>query len=330
MGFRRHKYSSKIRQYRSMCEPVNNDASDSENLTISLNLQRLNRLSESTWKRLQTEHETRINHLLGDYVERRSRHEKNPVLDFLFEYYSFRPAMLRRWVPGTGILLERNDAHQIADHEAFEFVNGGVITNPYSFPEHRANAVRWILELLKATASRSPRLGCYGLHEWAMVYRTKNIRHPYLPLRLPPDEIVDFVDSQQIVCSHFDAFRFFTKPARSLNHLQPGRDDRMEFEQPGCVHVTMDLYKWAYKIYPWISSELIADAFELAIRARTIDMQASPYDLQEYGLPPIKIETAEGRLEYSNEQRKLAAMAEPVRSWLIMVYEDLLSYQVTE
>ena len=327
MGFRRHKYSSKFIQYRSMCEPVNNDATDSKNLTISPDLHRFKRLPESTWKRLRTKHEMRIDHLLDDYLERRSRHEKNPVLDFLFEYYSFRPSMLRRWVPGTGVFLEGNDANDFADHEAFEFVDGGVITNPHSFPEHRIDAVRWILELLRATDSRSPRLGCYGLHEWAMVYRTKDIRHPYLPLRLDPDEIADFVDSQQIVCSHFDAFRFFTKPARPLNHLQPGRDDRMEFEQPGCVHVTMDLYKWAYKLYPWINSELIADAFELAIRARTIDMQASPYDLQDYGLPPIKIETAEGRLEYNNEQKKLAAMAEPVRSRLIMVYEELLGYQ---
>lgn len=309
-----------------MSDPVNNDAPDNKNLTISPDLARLKRLPESIWKRTREEHETRIDHLLGDYLRRRSRHEKNPILDFLFEYYSFRPAMLRRWVPGTGVLLEGNDARDIADHEAFEFVENGVIINPYSFPEHRVDAIRWILELLRATASRSPRLGCYGLHEWAMVYRTKDIRHPYLPLRLTPDKITAFVDSQQIVCSHFDAFRFFTKPAQPLNHLKPGRDDRMELEQPGCVHVTMDLYKWAFKIYPWINSELIADAFELAIQARTIDMQASPYDLQAYGLPPIKIETVEGRLKYASKQKKLAAMAKPVRRRLIAVYEELLSY----
>ena len=158
----------------------------------------------------------------------------------------------------------------------------------------------------------------------------KNVRHPYLPLRLSLDDIAEFVDTQQIACSHFDAFRFFTKPARPLNNLQPERENRMELEQPGCVHVTMDLYKWAYKIYPWIDSELLTDAFELAIKARTIDMQASPYDMQNYGLPPIKIETAAGRLEYRNEQEKLSLKAEPIRLRIIEVYEKLLDNLLCE
>ena len=48
------------------------------------------------------------------------------------------------------------------------------------------------------------------------------------------------------------------------------------FDQRGCVHVTMDLYRYAYKIAPWVRAELIADAFELAWRARELDMRASP------------------------------------------------------
>ena len=310
-----------------MFEPVNSDASGSGNLTISHGLYRRKRLAEPAWKRLREAHENRIDHLLGDYLEKRSRHEKNPVLDFLFEYYSFRPSMLRRWTPGPNVFLEGKNATDFADLGTFEITGKGVILQPSAFPRHRIEAIRWILNLLEATASRSPRIGCYGLHEWAMVYRTEDIRHPYLPLRMTPGEIAEFVDSQQIACSHFDAFRFFTKPARPLNHLQPRRDDRMEFEQPGCVHVTMDLYKWSYKIHPWISSELIADAFELAVQARTIDMQASPYDLRGFGLSPIKIETPEGQSEYSNEQKKLAELAEPVRKKLIRAYEVLLGYR---
>ena len=30
---------------------------------------------------------------------------KHPVHDFLFTYYSFRPAQLRRWSPGYGVVL---------------------------------------------------------------------------------------------------------------------------------------------------------------------------------------------------------------------------------
>jgi len=83
------------------------------------------------------------------------------------------------------------------------------------------------------------------------------------------------------------------------------------------VHVTMDLFKWAMKAQPWVSAELAADAFELAHVARSVDMRASPYDFSAIGLKPITIETAEGRSEYEAEQRRLSALAEPVRMRLI-------------
>ena len=118
-------------------------------------------------------------------------------------------------------------------------------------------------------------------------------------------------------CTHYDAFRFFTPGARPLNKLAPTLDGRVDNEQPGCVHVTMDLFKWAMKAQPWVSAELAADAFELAHVARTVDMRASPYDFSAIGLKPIAIETAEGRVEYETEQRRLSALAEPVRARLI-------------
>ena len=36
----------------------------------------------------------------------RSRGEKHPIWDFLFTYYSYKPAVLRRWHPGAGVELE--------------------------------------------------------------------------------------------------------------------------------------------------------------------------------------------------------------------------------
>jgi hypothetical protein len=86
----------------------------------------------------------------------------------------------------------------------------------------------------------------------------------------------------------------------------------------------MDLYRFAHKIAPWCSSELIADTFLLAADARRIDMRASPYDLQTQGLVPIRIETTEGREEYINEQRRLAELAVPIRERLIGVYGQLI------
>jgi hypothetical protein len=87
----------------------------------------------------------------------------------------------------------------------------------------------------------------------------------------------------------------------------------------------MDLYRFAHKIAPWCSSELIADTFLLAADARRIDMRASPYDLKDQGFEPILIETVEGREEYIQEQRRLAELAVPLRARLISFYERLIA-----
>ena len=86
----------------------------------------------------------------------------------------------------------------------------------------------------------------------------------------------------------------------------------------------MDLYKWSYKLLPFVPGELLADAFELALAAREIDMRASPYDLRELGFEPICIETADGRAEYEREQRSLAERATPLREQLLNVCAKIL------
>ena len=96
----------------------------------------------------------------------------------------------------------------------------------------------------------------------------------------------------------FDAFRFFTPDARPLNTLSPGRDDRPSFEQPGCLHAGMDLYKHAFRLTPLVASELVADCFELAWDIRELDMRASPYDFSDLGFDPVRIETPSGKQEY--------------------------------
>jgi len=99
-----------------------------------------------------------------------------------------------------------------------------------------------------------------------------------------------------------------------------------KLEQPGCLHTNMDLYRWAHKLHPWIGSDLVADTFEVAIEARTLDMRASPYDLREYGLEPICIETAAGRDEYRRLQSLLAVQSAPVRRRLLMACRRLLGW----
>lgn len=259
-----------------------------------------------------------------DRVRRMARQEKHPVRDFLFEYYSFRPAHLLRWSPGFGVRLEGASRSDLGWIE-FEDADGGLILRASAFPSQRRSYLEWAVEYLAAVADREPSFNCFGLHEWAMVYRDPNVRHPYVPLRLSRDETDAFVDSQSLRCTHYDAFRFFTAEAAPRNRLTLSRETTPQHDQPGCVHVTMDLYKFAYKVAPFAPSDLMADAFDLAADAREVDMRASPYDLRAYGYSPLKIETREGRDEYVAAQRMLNERAAPIRQRLREAYEALRS-----
>jgi hypothetical protein len=86
----------------------------------------------------------------------------------------------------------------------------------------------------------------------------------------------------------------------------------------------MDLYKWAYKLSPILPSDLVLDAFINARRLREIDMRASPYDLSELEMAPIRVETPEGRIEYANEQRRLAKESMPIRNAIAEYCEQVL------
>ncbi len=243
-------------------------------------------------------HRARLLPVVEAHLARQARHEKHPVLDFLFDYYTHRPAQLLRYSPGIG-------------HAGVE-----------PFPAERLHAAEWITNLLEATLQRPPQFGCHGLHEWAMVFQGEARRHD-LALRLSQSEIDATVRSLPVTCTHFDAFRFFTPSARSLNKVPVSRKEQEVFEQPGCLHANMDLYKWAYKFQPWIPSELMADAFFLAMEIREIDMRASPYDLREYGLVPICIETPAGRTEYQHHQSAITDKAQPLRERLLRAFQKL-------
>ena len=69
--------------------------------------------------------------------------------------------------------------------------------------------------------------------------------------------------------------------------------------------------------------ELVADCFALAVDIRTLDMQASPYDLAALGYPPVPIETPDGRAGYTRRQRDLADRAAPLRAALIAVCDQV-------
>jgi hypothetical protein len=283
-------------------------------------------LVESEWIAMRRAHSDRIEKLIGPYLRNRSIGAYHPVLDFLFTYYSFKPSHLKRWNPGYGVVLTGDSAEDYAHLASYEPAPGGGYCVPASVLQRRLSAVEFTVGLLSATRERPPNVGCFGLHEWAMVYRggQSALRHGSVPLRLGHDGTDDVVDSMKLRCTHYDAYRFFTPDAVPRNAVELEPVSRIEREQPGCVHASMDLYKWCYKLSPLIDSSLTTDCFELALAARTVDMRASPYDLSDYGFEPIAIETPSGRSEYVRAQTDLAARAAPLRSELIERCQNLL------
>jgi hypothetical protein len=286
----------------------------------------ITRLTEADWRGRQHAHEARIRRWTDPHQARQARGEKHPVEDFLFEYYRFRPSWLRRWHPGPDLVLLGEGAREFLRWPEYREAEGGIALDVAAFPSARRDTLVWLLGLLRATAERAPAFGCFGLHEWAMVYRQQpaEVRHRAWPLRFSPEEIARIVEAQPVRCTHFDAFRHFTAAALPLNRLQPTRATTDQFEQRGCLHANMDLYKWAFKLSPFTPADLLADCFEFARDIREVDMRASPYDLRALGCTPIAIETPEGRAEYEAHQRSFAERSTPLRARLIALCARLL------
>ncbi len=84
-----------------------------------------------------------------------ARGHKHPVYDFLFEYYSWRPAHLLRWTPGFGVVIEGATPADVAWRE-FTPTDNGLSLPASAFPEHRVAYLRWAVEFL-ARCSRESR-----------------------------------------------------------------------------------------------------------------------------------------------------------------------------
>ena len=276
-------------------------------------------LDEASWQSLERAHQERIDATTAAHLERRKHATKHPVDDFLFVYYSYRPAQLRRWHPGIGVRLAGESARTRGGWKYYRYDGSAAFVDRDAFLATRSITAAFVRELLTATSQRAASYSCFGMHEWAMVYRLtpEQVRHADWPLRLGAAGTDQVVESQQIKCSHIDAYRFFTPPARTLNVLTPTRETQISMEQAGCLHANMDLYKWAYKLSPAISSDLTADCFDLARELRELDMRASPYDLSALGVEPLAIEAPAGKAEYVAAQQLFAKRADALRARLI-------------
>ena len=69
----------------------------------------------------------------------------------------------------------------------------------------RGDGARFIAGLLASTLEREATLGCFGLHEWAMVYRqsAEDHRHRQVPLRLSQAAAASLADPTAYIQSVF-------------------------------------------------------------------------------------------------------------------------------
>ena len=157
------------------------------------------------WRAAEAAHEARAGRYADPFAQRRARHEVHPVEDFLFTYYTLKPGQFKRWHPGAGVILL--DAPERASWRFYrpateqELLDAGctpqvaraqadaasaVTVDVTDFVERRATALAFTHEILRNTTTKKGQFGCFGMHEWAMAYKSveNNIRHDYLELRL--------------------------------------------------------------------------------------------------------------------------------------------------
>lgn len=261
----------------------------------------------------------------------------NPIYNFLHSYYRYSALDLKKYSPGLAVILE---GARLADHSDIlneKFMEFNAQGGEYHLSKHfniTGEKINWIKlardrEVLRNTTTKAPFFGCFGMHEWAMLYSGgsgKPIkRHQEsVPLRVSQETIDSVVGQGQLRCTHFDAWRFFQPSAKPLNAINPlARETQPRYEQPGCIHANMDLFRYAYQLYPYVSSKLLLDALKLALQARKIDMRASPYDVSAYEdcETPLCVETPQGRKLYIEEQEKVATAAAPIRLQILEVYD---------
>ncbi len=284
-------------------------------------------LSTSQWEARAAAHFERVQRWTQPNRERRSRREVHPVYDFLFQYYSYSGGKLESWHPAQHeMLVDSAEARARFKGPEYHVTDGVIRRNTSALSSAERATLDDVLHLLRATRDRPANFGCFGMHEWAMVYGGHDVRHAAIaPLRLPQQQVDAFVESRPVACSHFDAFRFFAPAAKPMNRVALSWSTRHDVEQPGCIHANMDLYRWAYTSMPWIGSDLLWDCFALAVELRVLDMQAGPYDLRSIGFAPVCVETPAGRDEYQRRQRSLSERASVLRARLIDAVGGILS-----
>lgn len=286
-------------------------------------------LPREQWLLLRAAHATSAAARVDPHLARRACGERHPIDDFLWDYYPFSTGKFRLWNPGATTLLL---GYTRADGDlptGFVITNRGARCDLSSLTDaaltRLQHEVGWVRRLLSGTRERTAGFGCFGLHEWAMLLgQTQDgYRHQSWPLRVTQEQIAATVDEVGLRCTHFDAWRFFTPESLLRNPWSHSRESQPEWDQGGCLHANMDLYKWSMRLQPLVASDFVMRAFDLALRIRQLDMAASPYDFRHLDVAAIAVETPDGRVAFARQQREFAREADELRAELLSKLGEL-------
>lgn len=212
------------------------------------------------WTRRAVFQRARVQNLLQGKLYKDKSH---PIFNFLFSYFHFKPPILLQYSPGMNIPIEFDaESHKYLCPRTQSISNGLITYDPKrdDFTDRQRDSLNTTLKLLQRSFNKHPNFHCFGLHEWAMLYTNSKFntnpevphRRQALPLRISQHELNRIVEDNNLNCTHFDAFRFFADSAKPFNRTSPipSRINQPDQDQAGCVHVTMDLFKYGiYKIY---------------------------------------------------------------------------------
>ena len=318
-------------------------------------------LKRSEWRSRADAHRRRVRDLLGGMFYDRKIHDRHPIYNFLFNYYRFRPHMtIERYSAGLDFvescsssddeslyhckyLSVKDDRSMrslyLPSSKYFSVKDGCIEMDPVkSLNEKSVTRIRNLFTLLEIVQRRPPNFSCFGVHEFAMLH--SGARHSSLSEK-SGSEIAHVTTRESMMLwreLRFDVplrrYTALSKSALKSCRIKTSPDLRTKNEQAGCIHTNLDLFKFSLRLWPFASSELVADALELAIRARELDMRASPYDLssvsdftelgRDFDLTPVLIETESGRAEFRDSTMVLYRDSLPIRDRLIKVASSVL------
>ena len=175
-------------------------------------------LTYAVWQRMAQEHRCKAEGWTIPYRSRRTQGKLHPIHDFLFIYYRFAPSHLEHWHPSFGTCLEVEQSVTNYSKKYYSHNKAGLFQDLTKIDAKARKRLQWSYDLCCSVERRTAQFNCFGMHEWAMVYKGGPEGRPRhegkLALRLPQKEIDALVEKNLICCSHFDAFRFFTDVAK--------------------------------------------------------------------------------------------------------------------